>query len=85
MIVAQLDSQHPALGMAPTSRWLQGEVVGDYHELQLPFDLEPGVYSWAVVLYRLLPDGGWENLRVAGSGAELGIGTTLQIIRGRRQ
>ena len=34
--IYQIDSQHPVLGMAPTSGWQPGEVVGDYYELQLP-------------------------------------------------
>ena len=54
----------PVLGMAPTSRWQQGEVVGDYYEIQLPLDLAPGTYRWGVPLYRSLPDGGRENLQV---------------------
>lgn len=77
--VAKVDSQHPVLGMAPTSRWQPGEVVSDYHELQLPPDLAPGDYSWGVVLYRTLPEGGWENLRVNGGEDEFGEGGIVAV------
>ena len=78
--VYQVDNQHPVLGMAPTSRWQQGEVVSDYYEIQLPLDLVPGTYHWGVLLYRSLPDGGWENLQVTGMDDDLGIGGTLQVV-----
>ncbi len=77
-VVAQVDSQHPVLGMAPISQWQAGQVVADYYELQTPFDLPPGTYRWAAVLYRSLPDGGWENLRLP-DGSEMGVGGALQV------
>jgi hypothetical protein len=78
-VIFKVDSQHPVLGTYPTSRWTLGEVVGDYHEIQLPADLSPGTYLWGVMLYRALPDGGWDNLKVADSGAELAIGGTFEV------
>lgn len=78
-VIAQVDSQHPVLGTYPTSRWVTGEVVADYYELQLPGDLPPGSYRWGVILYRMLPDGSWENLRVAGTDTEMAIGGTIEV------
>jgi hypothetical protein len=83
-VIAQVDSQHPVLGMAPTSQWLPGQVLGDYYELQLPSDLAPGDYRWGVVLYRLLPDGGWENLQLADGSGQIGIGGAVQVEPGKR-
>jgi hypothetical protein len=80
--VIKVDSQHPVLGTYPTSRWTAGEVVGDYYELQLPVDLPPGTYQWGVILYRTLPDGGWENLQVAGGEGEIAMGGSVEV-RGR--
>ncbi|MGD8466741.1 MAG: DUF2723 domain-containing protein [Anaerolineae bacterium] len=77
--IAQVDSQHPVLGTYPTSLWTAGEFVSDYYELQLPGDLPPGPYRWGVILYRSLPDGGWENLKVAGTGGEMAEGGTLLV------
>lgn len=77
--VFKVDSQHPVLGMYPTSRWLPGEVVADYYEMQLPPALSPGLYQWGVILYRALPEGGWESLRVNGGETELGVGDMFQV------
>jgi hypothetical protein len=77
--VFKVDSQHPVLGTYPTSRWSAGEVVGDYYEIQLPADLPPGTYQWGVVLYRTLPGGGWENLKVNGGDAELALGGAVEV------
>ena len=76
----RVDSQHPVLGTYPTSRWTAGEVVGDYYEIQLPADLAAGTYHWGVILYRTLPDGGWENLEVAGTGQELALGGSIEVL-----
>lgn len=83
-VIAQVDSQHPVLGMAPTSQWLPGQVLGDYYELQLPSDLAPGDYRWGAVLYRSLPDGGWENLQLADGSGQIGIGGTVQVRQDKR-
>jgi hypothetical protein len=78
----RVDNQHPVLGTYPTSRWTAGEIVGDYYEIQLPRDLPPGTYHWGVILYRMLPEGGWENLKVAGTDDEVAMGGTIPV-RGR--
>jgi hypothetical protein len=75
----KVDSQHPVLGTYPTSLWTAGEFVSDYYEIQLPADLPPGAYRWGVILYRALPEGGWENLQVAGTGSEMAEGGALQV------
>jgi hypothetical protein len=78
-VVVQVDSQHPVLGTFPTSQWIAGEVVGDYYELQLPGDLPPGLYHWSVILYRSLPEGGWESLRVEGTDSDLAMGGEFEV------
>ena len=78
-VMTQVDSQHPVLGTFPTSQWTAGEVVGDYYELQLAGDLQPGVYRWGVILYRSLPEGGWESLKVEGNDSELAIGGEFEV------
>jgi hypothetical protein len=77
--VFRVDSQHPVLGTYATSLWSTGEVVGDYYEIQLPTDLPPGTYRWGVILYRPLPEGGWENLKVAGTNSEIAMGGAFQV------
>ncbi len=77
--VFKVDSQHPVLGTYPTSLWALRQVVADYYELLLPTDLSPGTYQWGVIVYRALPDGGWENLPVAGTDSELAIGGTIDV------
>jgi hypothetical protein len=77
--VFKVDSQHPVLGTYPTSHWSAGEVVGDYLEIQLPGDLPPGTYRWGVILYRSLPEGGWENLTVEGSGGQMAPGGEFEV------
>jgi hypothetical protein len=77
--VFKVDSQNPVLGSYPTSRWSTGEVVADYYEIQLPFRPAPGPYHWGVILYRSLPEGGWENLRVAGTDGEVATGGTFEV------
>jgi hypothetical protein len=46
----------------------------------LPADLAAGTYRWGVILYRTLPGGGWENLEVAGTGQELALGGTIEVL-----
>jgi hypothetical protein len=77
--VFKQDSQHPVLGTYPTSQWAAGEVAGDYYEIQLPPDLAPGAYQWGAILYRILPEGGWENLKVAGGEGEVAVGGTIEV------
>jgi hypothetical protein len=77
--IFKVDSQHPVLGTYPTSKWIAGEVVGDYYEIQLPGDLLPGAYQWGVILYRSLSEDVWENLKVAGTDSEMAMGGTFQV------
>ena len=77
--IFQVDSEHPVLGMYPTSLWQPGEVISDYYEVQLPPDLAPGTYRWGVILYRTLPEGGWENLQVAGAEGGSAAGGTITV------
>ncbi len=79
--VASVDSQHPVLGMYPTSSWTPGEVVADYYELQVPRELGPGELTWRVVLYRALPEGGWENLPLDGAPEQSEVvGGTIRVL-----
>ncbi len=48
--------QHPAGGTYPTSKWEQGEIVRDWHDLSLAADTAPGVYKLSVRLVK--SDGG---------------------------
>jgi hypothetical protein len=77
--VGQVDAQHPVLGTYPTSRWAAGEGVSDYYELQIPPRTAPGEYRWGVILYRALPEGGWESLKVEGTGEEMAMGGTVEV------
>ena len=77
--VFKIDNQHPVLGTYPTSLWAAGEVVADYYEIPLAPDLPPGRYRWGVILYRALPDGGWENLEVAGTDGQVALGGTIDV------
>jgi hypothetical protein len=77
--VGQVDAQHPVLGTYPTSRWAAGEGVSDYYELQIPPRTAPGNYRWGVILYRALPEGGWESLKVEGTGEEMAMGGTVEV------
>jgi hypothetical protein len=78
--IFQVDSQHPVLGTYPTSLWAAGEVVGDYYEIQLDPDLPPGDYRWGVIVYRSLPEGGWQNLKVDGGEAGLAAGGSFRVL-----
>ncbi|MFW5748838.1 MAG: protein O-mannosyl-transferase family, partial [Chloroflexota bacterium] len=61
--VWQRDIQNPVMGLYPTSRWAQDEIVEDYHEISVPQDLTPGRYLWTVVLYEATADGQFVTLR----------------------
>ncbi len=58
--IVQQDLAHPVHGAYPTSRWLSGEVVADDYLFMLPPGSTPDGVQ--VVIYRVLPDGGFENL-----------------------
>ena len=77
--VFKVDSQHPVLGTYPTSLWSAGEVVADYYEILLAPGLPPGRYQWGAILYRTLPERGWENLKVAGTDGEVAMGGAFEV------
>jgi hypothetical protein len=58
--IVQQDLAHPVHGAYPTSRWLPGEVVTDDYFFTLPSGPIPDGIQ--VVVYRVLPDGAFENL-----------------------
>ncbi|MFZ2361783.1 MAG: DUF2723 domain-containing protein [Anaerolineae bacterium] len=60
--IVQQDLAHPVHGVYPTSRWQRGEVVADDYLFNLPPGLTPDGVQ--VVVYRRLPEGGFENLAV---------------------
>ncbi len=60
--IVQQDLVHPVHGVYPTSRWQPGEVVADDYFFTLPADPAPDGVQ--VVIYRRLPEGGFENLAV---------------------
>jgi hypothetical protein len=60
--IVQQDLAYPVHGAYPTSRWLPGEVVADDYLFTLPPGPAPD--GLQVVIYRSLPDGGFENLAV---------------------
>lgn len=72
------DIQNPVIGMYPTSRWVEGEVVRDYHEFFIPLDMPAGRYIWGVVVYEVLPQGGFVNLRDS-NGGEFIFGGTFEV------
>jgi len=73
------DMAAPVLGMYPTSHWVQGEVVMDYHELAIPREMAPDRYLWTVVVYRQLADGSFEQLRDADGNIEV-LGGTFEVV-----
>lgn len=72
------DLRHPVSGMHPTSRWVENELVHDYHELPIPPNMQPGNYFWAVVVYSRDSTGRFANLRHPDDG-EVIFGSTFQV------
>jgi len=68
--LVQTDRAHPVQGTYPTTRWEPGEVVRDDYNVPMPPD-QP-VDGLAVIVYRPLLEGGFQNL------AELHIPIALQ-------
>jgi len=66
------DRLNLALGTAPTTRLLPGEVVGDYFEIPFPDGQPAGRYRVAVIVYHLVGEGQWQNLLIKGSTTEFG-------------
>ena len=75
------DIQSPVMGLYPMSRWVEDEIVVDYHELSLPRTTPSGQYRWAVVIYRQVDDGSFVSLRNA-EGHDNIIGGTFEITEG---
>jgi hypothetical protein len=48
---------HPVGGYAPTGAWAQGEVVRDFHEVEIEPYLLPGTYDLEVGLVYAIPNG----------------------------
>lgn len=74
----QRDIAHPVMGMYPVSRWEAGEVVEDYHEIDIPRTMPPGQYFWSVVVYRQLEDGTFVQLRDTDGNVNI-IGGTFTV------
>jgi hypothetical protein len=72
------DIAAPVMGMYPTSHWIQGEIVQDYHEISIALELPTGRYLWAVVVYRPLEDGTFEQLRDEQGNVNI-LGGTLEV------
>jgi len=66
--VWQEDRTAFALGMYPTGRWVENEVVGDYFEIPLPDTLAPGVYRAGLIVYERQGDAFINRTVVDGSG-----------------
>jgi hypothetical protein len=81
-VLAAHDERHPALGTSPTTSWLPGQVVGDYHELPIGSRLPPGTYQLQILPYRVDPI---QNLRqIEGGDRPDADGVTLPIEVGPR-
>ena len=72
------DSAASVLGMYPTSRWVQGELVQDYREIPIPQEMPPARYLWTVVVYRKLADGSFVQLRDQQGNVEI-LGGTFEV------
>ncbi len=64
-IAAQQDNSSPVLSLYPTSRWSEGEVVGDYYEL--PYRSLPSGDFRLVARVYLAEGGGFRDLRAGAS------------------
>ncbi|MBN1427594.1 MAG: DUF2723 domain-containing protein [Anaerolineae bacterium] len=73
------DIAAPVLGMYPTSRWVPGEIVTDYHELAIPREMPPGRYLWTVVVYRQLEDGSFAQLQDIDGNIEV-MGGVFEVV-----
>ncbi len=70
-LIYSKDIQSPVMGMYPTSRWHEGQLVNDYHEIDIPREMPPGRYLWTVVVYRGSEDGSFERLRDSAGGTNI--------------
>ncbi len=55
-LLVQADSEHPARGARPTTRWQPGEVVRDVHDFRLPPGVDPSAGRVVVGLYQIAGD-----------------------------
>ncbi|MBV9581014.1 MAG: hypothetical protein JO057_20740, partial [Chloroflexi bacterium] len=74
-VVAQRDAE-PQAGQAPTTGWLQGEVLDDTYEIQLPVGLAPGSYPIEVGVYDPRTS---ERLSLASGDNHLVLGQRLAV------
>ncbi|GAB4512357.1 MAG: hypothetical protein OHK0046_11730 [Anaerolineae bacterium] len=72
------DIQAPVMGMYRTSRWVEDEIVQDYHEISVPPTLPAGRYLWTVVVYRPLSGGTFERLRDTQGNINI-LGGTFEV------
>jgi hypothetical protein len=69
-------SAHPVSGMYPTGAWRAGQVVADWHEIDLADDLPPGRYTVEVGLFYPFSRAG---LSVQDAGAQQGWAPLLAL------
>jgi hypothetical protein len=55
-LLAQADSEHPARGARPTTRWGPGELVPDVHDFRLPPGADPLTARVVVGMYQIAGD-----------------------------
>ncbi|MFN8372235.1 MAG: DUF2723 domain-containing protein [Anaerolineae bacterium] len=77
-VLPSADIAAPVMGMYPTSRWTAGEVVQDYHELDIPPELPAGRYLWTLVIYRQQLDGTFVQLQDAQGNVNI-LGGTFEV------
>jgi hypothetical protein len=77
-VLPSVDIAAPVMGMYPTSRWITGEVVQDYHEINVPPDLAPGRYLWTLVVYRQQDDGTFVQLQDTQGNVNI-LGGTFEV------
>lgn len=75
------DILSPVMGMYPTSRWVEGEIVQDYHEIDIAPTIQPGRYLWTVVVYEVLGDGTFVQLRDSEGNINI-LGSTFEVVAG---
>ncbi len=72
-LIAQKDNE-PQAGGAPTTSWIEGEVISDAYAIPLPNSLAPGVYAVEVGMYQAATG---SRLPVAGAKNEADSGRIL--------
>jgi hypothetical protein len=63
----------PVYNFSPTTRWEPGEIVWDRHEIEIPLDLEPGIYRLDAGAYLLETMENLEVLDEAGNPVGLSV------------